>query len=306
MTVATLPSRALLDAVHPPEGVETVLWDGTASPERAEEVRVVVAPYMDSSRIAGALEATPRVELLQLQSAGFEGLVDLVPGGVAVANAAGVHDAATAELAVGLALASLRGLADLLAAQRRREWLPKEFRPSLADRRVLLLGYGSIGQAVARRLAPFEVGLTAVASRARPGDALVGGVHGVEELPELLPHHEVVVVIVPLSEATRGLVGESFLAAMPDGALLVNVARGGIVDTAALLAHAGRIHLALDVTDPEPLPPDHPLWSAPNTIITPHVGGVATAMHPRIVRLVERQLAAYARGGDWLNVVHRG
>ncbi len=305
MTVLTLPSRELLDAVRTVDGVDAVLWDGSGVPERADEVRVVVAPYMNGARILDGLPHVPGVELVQLQSAGYEGVLDVLPDGVALANAAGVHDAATAELAVGLALASQRGLPDLLDAQSRHDWLPKTFRPSLADRRVLVVGYGSIGRAVAARMAPFEVELTAVASRARPGDGLVEQVHGVDDLSDLLPHQDVVVLVVPLTVATAGLVDAGFLAAMPDDALLVNVARGGIVDTDALLAEAGRLRFALDVTDPEPLPQEHPLWDAPGTIVTPHVGGVASAMHPRIVRLVERQVAAYAAGEPWLNVVPR-
>ena len=304
MAVACLPTRELLDAVCAPEGLHTQVWDGTGSPSRAEEVRVVVAPYMSAPSFVDALAATPGVELLQLQSAGYEGLVERLPPGVSLANAAGVHDAATAELAVGLAIGSLRGMADMLRAQDAHRWPAKIFRPSLADRRVLLLGYGSVGVAIARRLAPFEVSLTAVASRPRPGDDLVERVHGVEDLPRLLPDQEVVVVAVPLTGSTHGLVDEPFLRALPDGALLVNVARGPVVDTAAVLAQSGRLRFALDVTDPEPLPPDHPLWDVPDTIITPHVGGVASSMHPRIVRLVERQLTAYARGEPWLNVVH--
>lgn len=304
MTMVCLPTSELLDAVRAPEGLDTQVWDGTGTPARAEEVRVVVAPYMSAPSFVDGLAATPAVELLQLQSAGYDGLVERLPAGVALANAAGVHDAATAELAVGLAIASLRGVPDMLRDQDAHRWPAKTFRPSLADRRVLLLGYGSVGAAIARRLAPFEVSLTAVAGGPRPGDGVVEHVHGVAELPRLLPDQEVVVVAVPLTERTRGLVDESFLRALPDGALLVNVARGPVVDTAAVLAQSGRLRFALDVTDPEPLPPDHPLWDLPDTIITPHVGGVASSMQPRIVRLVERQLTAYVRGEPWLNVVH--
>ena len=136
-------------------------------------------------------------------------------------------------------------------------------RPSLAGSRVLIVGYGSVGRAIARRFDAFEVTLTAVASRARAGDDLVDAVHGIDELPELLPDQDVVVVIVPLNDSTHRLVDEAFLEAMPDGSLLVNVARGPVADTDALVRHAGRLRIALDVTDPEPLPDGHPLWSAP-------------------------------------------
>jgi phosphoglycerate dehydrogenase-like enzyme len=163
---------------------------------------------------------------------------------------------------------------------------------------VLVVGYGRIGRAIARRFAPFEVTLTAVASRARAGDELVPHVHGIDELPDLLPDHDVVVVIVPLTDSTRGLVDASLLGGMPDGALLVNVARGPVVDTDALVAEcaAGRLRAALDVTDPEPLPEDHPLWTAPGVLITPHVGGATDAMRPRAMALVRRQVEALLAG----------
>ena len=154
----------------------------------------------------------PSLRAVQLLTAGYDDVLPLLPPGVTLANAAGVHDASTAELAVGLALAALRGVPDMVRAQDRARWVPLGGRPALADKRVLILGYGSIGRAVARRLTGFEVTLTAVASRARAGDDLVPRVHGIDELPELLPHHDVVVVIVPLSAATTGLVGREFLA----------------------------------------------------------------------------------------------
>jgi phosphoglycerate dehydrogenase-like enzyme len=196
-------------------------------------------------------------------------------------------------------------LPDFFAAQREQRWLPSTFHRALADRRVLVLGYGSIGRAIASRLTPFEVEVTAVASRPRPGDELVRSVHGVDELPDLLPHHDVVIVIVPLGDETTGLVDDEFLSAMPDGALLVNVARGGVVDTEALVRHtqAGRVRAALDVTDPEPLPPGHPLWSSPGVLISPHVGGASTAFMPRAARLLQDQLSAYAAGRPLRNLV---
>jgi phosphoglycerate dehydrogenase-like enzyme len=147
--------------------------------------------------------------------------------------------------------------------------------------------------------------VTAVASRARGGDELVETVHGIDELPALLPEQDVVVVITPLTDTTVGLVDAGFLAAMKDGALLVNVARGKVADTDALLAEAasGRLRVAVDVTDPEPLPADHPLWTTPNVLVSPHVGGASTAFRPRALALVRRQLEAYADGRPLDNVV---
>jgi len=309
MPTISLPDQQWIDLVGPVEGVEIVPWDMMGEPPPGSDIELVVPPYMvfDPARM-GRLSDPSGLRAVQVLSAGYDTVVPYVPPGVQLANAAGVHDASTAELAVTLTLASLRGIPDFVAAQGHSHWLPPLERPSLADKRVLILGYGGIGAAIARRLSGFEVSLTGVASRARAGDELVPRVHGVDELPSLLPEHDVVIVIVPLSEATTGLVDRDFLAAMPDGALLVNVARGKVVDTQALLeaTSTGRIRAALDVTDPEPLPADHPLWQVPGVLISPHVGGVSSAFAPRAVALLRDQIGAFAGGRPLRNVVHTG
>lgn len=286
-----------------------VSWDMAGEPPRGSAIELVVPPYMVfDPDLLGRLSDPPGLRAVQVLSAGFDNVLPYLPPGVQLANAAGVHDASTAELAVTLVLASLRGIPDFVAAQGRSQWLAPLERQSLADKRVLILGYGGIGAAIARRLSGFEVTLTGVASRARSGDELVPLVHGVDELPALLPEHDVVVVIVPLSAATTGLVDRDFLASMPDGSLLVNVARGKVVDTQALLeaTSTGRIRAALDVTDPEPLPADHPLWQVPGVLISPHVGGVSSAFAPRAVALLREQIGAFASGRPLRNVVHTG
>ena len=247
----------------------------------------------------------PRLELVQLLTAGYDNVTPHLPRGVTLCSGGGIHDASTAELALTLILASIRGIPDFVRAQDRHHWIPTRIWPALADRRVLVVGYGKVGRAIAARLLPFETTVTAVASRARGGDELVETVHGIDELPALLPEQDVVVVITPLTDATAGLVDAGFLAAMKDGALLVNVARGKVADTDALLAEAasGRLRVAVDVTDPEPLPADHPLWSTPNVLVSPHVGGASTAFRPRALALVRRQLAAYAEGRPLESVV---
>jgi phosphoglycerate dehydrogenase-like enzyme len=305
MTMVTRPGQEWVDAVGPISGVELAVWELDGVPDRAEEVKVVVPPYIGAGGRLGALSHLPNLELVQLLTAGYDDVQAVLPEGVRLANATGVHDASTAELAVALTLASLRDFPDFFAAQRDRTWLPSTFHQALADKRVLVLGYGAIGRAIAARLTPFEVQVTAVASRARTGDEFVRSVHGVDELPDLLPRNDVVIVIVPLSPQTAGLVDDAFLAALPDRALVVNVARGGVVDTDALVRHAaaGRIRAALDVTDPEPLPPDHPLWTTPGVMITPHVGGASTAFMPRAARLLQEQLSAYAAGRPLRNLV---
>jgi phosphoglycerate dehydrogenase-like enzyme len=257
---------------------------------------------MGSRESLEAMTRMPALEVVQTLTAGVDNVWPYLPDGVLLCNARGVHDASTAELVVGLTIASLRGLPDFVRAQADGRWLSGR-REALADKRVLLVGYGSVGEAVARRLEPFEVSLTLVARHARPGSEPY--VHGIDELPDLLPHADVLILTVPLSEDTRRLVGARELALLPDGALVVNAARGPVVDTAALVVEcaSGRLAAALDVTDPEPLPPEDPLWHLPNVLISPHVGGNTSAFLPRAGRLVADQLGRYSRGERLDNVV---
>jgi phosphoglycerate dehydrogenase-like enzyme len=284
------------------EPVDAHVWDMRA-PTSLEPV-LVVLPYMGTAAVLPGLAEVPSLRVVQTLSAGYENVLPHVPDGVALATGAGIHDASTAELAVGLAIGALRGLPDFVRAAEHGAWASGT-RPALADRRVLVLGVGGIGSAIIDRLMPFEVSVTRVGTRARDDEH--GHVHGVEELPELLPRHEVVILATPLTDATRGLVDAEFLAAMPDGALLVNVSRGPVVVTDALVAElsSGRLLAGLDVTDPEPLPPDHPLWHAPNVLISPHVGGDTTAFPPRARALLKDQLERFAAGRELRNVVHR-
>jgi phosphoglycerate dehydrogenase-like enzyme len=305
MVLASMPDRSWVDEVGPVPGIELVAWDLHATPERTGELEVVVPPYLDPDVQFGLLTGLPRLRVVQLLTAGFEHVAPHVPDDVQLCNAGGVHDASTSELTLSLILASLRGIPEFVVAQRASTWLPTRTWPALADKRVLVVGYGQVGRAIVRRLLPFEVEVTAVASRAREGDGLVDAVHSIDELPDLLPRHDIVVLIVPLTQGTTGLADAGFLAAMPDGALLVNVARGKVVDTDALLAEtsSGRLRAALDVTEPEPLPADHPLWRSPGVLISPHIGGASTAFRPRAVRLVRDQLERYAAGSPLQNVV---
>jgi phosphoglycerate dehydrogenase-like enzyme len=236
--------------------------------------------------------------VVQTLTAGVEHLRPYVGEGVRLCNARGVHDASTAELALALVLASLRGIPDFVRAQDRGRWAHAE-RPSLADRTVLLVGYGSVGAAVERRLLPFECDVVRVARSAREGVA------GIEALADLLPLAHVVVLTVPLTDESRGMVDAAFLAGMRDGALLVNVSRGPVVDTEALVGElrAGRLTAALDVTDPEPPPPGHALWSLPGLLLSPHVGGNTSAFLPRALRLVRAQLERFAAGQPLANVM---
>jgi phosphoglycerate dehydrogenase-like enzyme len=303
--VVSVPDEEYAAGLADLDGVEPLVWDLREPHPRVGELRLVVPPYGQRIDYDRLLAGADRLEVIQIQSAGYEDVLPFVPAGVTLCNAAGVHDASTAELAVGLALASLRRIPEFYAAQQESTWPLVELRDSLADSRVLLLGYGQIGRAIASRLAPFEVQLTAVASRPRPGDELVDWIHGIEELPKLVEHADVLVVVVPLTDATTRLIDADLLARLPDGAVVVNVARGGIVDTDALVAEcaSGRLRAALDVTDPEPLPEGHPLWTTRGVLITPHIGGATHAMRPRALTLVRRQVEALRDGRVLANVV---
>lgn len=271
---------------------------GEPLPPSAAEVEVYVPAYQMGPVDPDLLTHLPRLKVVQTLTAGVDHIRGALPDGVVLCNGRGIHDTSTAELALTLVLASLRGIPEFVRAQDRAVWEP-ERRESLADKRVLIVGHGQIGAAIEARILPFEAEVVRVARRARPG------VHAIGELPSLLPDADVVVLIVPGTVETRHLVDEEFLGRMKPGALLVNVARGSVVDADALATalHEGRVRAALDVTEPEPLPPDHPLWSAPNLLLTPHVGGASSAMWPRAYRVVREQLERYARGQTLANQV---
>jgi phosphoglycerate dehydrogenase-like enzyme len=246
----------------------------------------------------GFLAALPRLRLVQLLSAGAERFAGRLPEGVVLCNARGAHTPSTAEWVVTAILAAERGIPEFVRAQDAGRWTPRAH-GTVVGARVLVVGAGDIGRTVGRVLAGFDAELTYVARTAREG------VHGTDELPRLLPEADVVVVLVPVTEETTGLVDAAFLAAMRDGALLVNAARGVVVDTAALLAElrAGRLRAALDVTDPEPLPPGHPLWTAPGLLLTPHVAGNVPRTNERAAAAVTDQLARVLAGEPLANVV---
>ncbi len=285
-----------------PAGVQLDVWNGTGElPGDVAEVEFLVPPFLDGADRRALFSSLSALRVIQTLTAGVDQLVDSVPEGVTLCDARGVHDLSTAEWAVTAILAAIHDFPRFARAQAAGEWVDG-FTDVLGGKRVLIVGYGSIGAAIERRLSGFEVAITRVARRARVGVAAV------EELPRLLPLADVVVLVVPFTPATRGLVDAGFLHAMPDGALLVNASRGPVVDTDALRAEltSGRITAALDVTDPEPLPARHPLWRAPGLLLTPHVAGSTTAFKPRAYRLVREQLERYVDGRPLANVVTEG
>ena len=276
--------------------------DGDALPGTIGEVAFYVLPYMKGARVLEKAADMAKLQVVQTLTAGYEEFLPLVPPGVTLCNAAGLHDTSTAELALALALASGRHLDDFARNQSAAVWR-FAFGRALADQRVLIIGYGRIGAAIERRLQGFEVAsVTRVARRGRPGPPEV---HPADDLHRLLPQADVAFLIAPHTPETEHMIGAAELALLPDGALLVNVARGKLVDTDALVAElsTGRIRAALDVTDPEPLPASHPLWRQPGVLISPHVGGASSAFAPRADRLIAAQLARFVAGEPLANVV---
>jgi len=288
-------------------GVRCSVFDGTGpEPEGIEDVEVWIPPLLPVPDVPGVLARMSSLRLVQTVTAGVEPYRPHLRPGVVLCNARGVHDAGTAEWAVGAMIAVLREFPGFTDAQRRGEWT-YHHTGVLADATVLIVGYGSIGAALDRRLDGFEVEVVRVARTARDSDAGGAGrrVHGMDELPGLLPAADVVVLLVPATAATAGMVDAAFLARMKDGALLVNASRGGVVDTDALVAELknGRLRAALDVTAPEPLPEGHPLWSAPGVLITPHIAGSTPASGRRMLRLMRSQMSRYLAGEPLDNVI---
>ena len=252
----------------------------------------VILPYEGSSiSIPETMSRLKSVKVIQTLTAGFDNVLPHIPSGVTLCNAAGVHDDATSELAVLLTLSSLRDMPRSFKAQQQNHW-ETYFARSLADKHVLLIGYGNVGKAAEKRLLAFGCTVTPVARTARDH------VHAITELPNLIPSADVVMLIVPNNPGTVNLVDAKFLASMKDDSVLVNVARGVVVNTQALVAElkTGRISAALDVTDPEPLPADHPLWSLPNVIITSHNGGEGDVFWDRARKRINSQLELWLAG----------
>ena len=277
-------------AAAPPEVEVRGLDDGL------ERAAFVVPSWEDGDRLE-ALARLASLRVVQSLSAGTDSLEPYVPPWATLCSARGARDITVSEWVVGALLAAVGGH---LRVARTRTWAA--FRPGeLHGMTVLVLGHGSIGRAVEARLAPFGARVVGVASRARDG------VHGVGELPALLPRADAVVVLLPLTPATRGLVDAGVLARMRDGALLVSAGRGAVVDTNALVAElaSGRLRAVLDVTDPEPLPAGHRLWELA-LAITPHNAGDSAAADDRAIALAAEQLGRFARGEPLENVVRAG
>ena len=298
MTTVCVPSddvRAALAGLP----VETITWDWRSPPPPGlDRVVFAVPPYMAGAPPAESVAQLPALQVVQLLSAGYEAWPPMLRPGVVLCNGRGIHGGSTAELAVGGLVAVLRELPRFADLQRQARWQP-DHTDGLDGKRVLVLGVGDIGSRVVTAVAAFGAQVTQVGRTPR------AGVLSLDAVPSLLADTDVVVLALPHSPATHHLVDAAFLAALPDGAVVVNVARGAVVDTDALTAElsAGRLRAFLDVTDPEPLPADHPLWRAPNLLLTPHIGGGTARWLDRANALLREQVGRFVAGEPLRNVV---
>ncbi len=271
-------------------------WGEPVPPEASKAEVLIPGKHPPGDQL---WRTVPNLKLIQLLSAGAEDWVGKVPDGVLLSTCRGAHGGSTAEWVVAVLLSLYRQLDVFAAAQREGRWA-RQTTDTLQGKRVLVIGAGDLGQHLRRRLEPFDARCTMVGMTARDG------VHGVRELPVLLELHDVVVLMVPLTSRTRGMAGAEFLSRMRDGAVLVNASRGAVVDTDALVAEltTGRLRAALDVTDPEPPPAGHPLWTVPGLLLTPHVGGAVRGVRGRSYAVAAAEIARYAGGELPDNLVH--
>ena len=265
------------------------------------EVTFYVQTYLGGRPALELTKKMPNLKVLQVPNAGYDDAMEFLRPGITLCNGRGIHDDSTAELAVGLTIASLRGFATFVRDQDKGEWINKNY-DSINDRKIGIIGFGSIGSTIARMLSGFSVEIVAFTQSGRDNTIAIA------DLDKHLPTLDVVILILPLTKESKHLFDARRLALMKDGALLVNAARGPIVDTDALVKelNSGRLKAGLDVTDPEPLPKGHPLWSAKGVLISPHVGGNSSAFEKRARRLIESQLNLLAQGKPLNNVIVAG
>ncbi|MGJ8722901.1 MAG: 2-hydroxyacid dehydrogenase [Salinibacterium amurskyense] len=304
MITIALPDQQIHDRLAPQlPDVNVIVW-GPADGPPPVHVDLALLGYLGASGGISVF-AGMDVAALQSQSLGFDGIENRLPAGITYCNAVGVHEASTAELAVGMIISEQRGFPEHFANQQTGKWNQHE-QPGVAGKTVVILGAGGVGNQIADKLAPFDANVVRVARSNRSDER--GAVQSMDALPSLLAKADIVAIAVPLSDDTTGLVDAAFLEAMKPGALLVNVSRGKIVDTDALVAaaSAGHVRAALDVTEPEPLPSDHPLWSTPGVTITPHIGGATSAMHARVDAVMRDQARRLVAGEPLAHVVVDG
>ncbi|MEU0543248.1 2-hydroxyacid dehydrogenase [Nocardia sp. NPDC005978] len=301
MTVTVLvPDDYGLAALSRVDGVRALRFSpGKPLPDGAEKAEILVPGFLVGPEAARIVHALPGLRLVQLLTAGAESWVGKVPEGVRISIARAAHGASTAEWVMTGLLSVYREFTGFAVAQREHRWTQHQT-DTLHGKRILIVGAGNLAEELRRMLAPFGTTVALVGTTARDG------VHGIDELPSLLGDFDAVVLMVPVTSRTVGMVDAAFLARMADGAILVNAARGPVVRTDDLLAelHTGRLRAILDVTDPEPLPAGHPLWDAPGLLLTPHVGGSSRGSMERGWAVATEEIARYVAGEEPRNLVH--
>lgn len=286
------------------DDVETLPYDPNTLELTEEQygADILLPPFRGSHRALPLLNRLPDLRMVQLLSAGVDEWIGDVPQRVVLASARGAHGRPISEWVISAILALYRQWPALVRFQDEHVWAHRRVdMDTLAGKRVLIVGAGAIGATVAQRVKAFEASATLVARTAREG------IRSAADLPALVGEHDIIVIAAPVNEGTKGLVNKDFLATMPDGAVLVNVGRGQIVDTDALTAElqTGRVRAALDVTEPEPLPTDHPIWECKNVIISPHMSRTVPGTNILCYEVATRQIAAYVQGDTPTNMVHR-
>jgi phosphoglycerate dehydrogenase-like enzyme len=268
------------------------------SESQLDEIEFYVPSYMGGIKTLEVITKMKNLKTVHYSQAGYDDILPYIPDNVILCNASGLHDVSTAELAIGLTIASRRGFAKFMDNQKKGLW-HRQRNLALADSHVGIVGYGHIGKRIASLLKMFETKVTPFSRSGADGSVKIN------EFDNYLADLDVIILILPLTKESKNFINADRIKRMKDGATLINLARGAIVDTDALIAElkTGRITAGLDVTDPEPLPKDHPLWSAPNLIITPHVGGDSSAFDPRARKMVQEQLARIAEKKPLLNQI---
>jgi phosphoglycerate dehydrogenase-like enzyme len=305
VTTVLVPNEAGVAALADIDGVDVIRYEaGKPLPPGGEKATVLVPGFLSGGDATKLLDDLPNLEFVQLLTAGAEAWIPRIPSGVKLSICRGAHGGSTAEWVIGALLYIYREFGSFAQAQREgkwaHDWVTHGGTDTLQGKRVLIVGAGDLGHQLVRRLDAFDATSTLVGRHAREG------VHGLSELPDLLGDHDVVVLMVPVTSETTGMVDAAFLARMADNAILVNAARGQVVRTDALVAelNSGRLRAALDVTDPEPLPEGHPLWTAKGLFLTPHVGGSCRGSDQRSWKIAAAEIARYAAGEELKNLVH--
>ncbi|TAP25927.1 2-hydroxyacid dehydrogenase [Arthrobacter sp. S41] len=296
-----VPWQDLVDELTLP-GIEPILWHIDDDPHDAPEADVLVTERPSNPRLRSRVSRIKGLKHVHLLSIGYEWVLEHLPKQVSLTNSKGAVEDATAEHCLALVLASLRQLPRVGQQQRERQWT-RTWTSSLHGSKVVLLGAGGVGSEIRSRLLPFKPAELTSIARAERVHEQGYPVHSFNRLWAILPTADVVIVALPQTPETKQLIDAEFLSAMKNGSLLVNVGRGPLIDTEALVQElqSGRLHAALDVTDPEPLPAHHALWSAPNCIITPHMAGDTDQFIALVSELAVNQVIAFAHGEKLAN-----